>query len=104
MEYDGFYLESETTNFVFRASSSATGDTADSVNNAGSHVNGSPFVTSGGCVNSVGLWWYSTPDLCCQCRLLGKNTNTNTNTGFWWNGIGSSGTLKSARMMIRLIN
>ena len=102
MEYDGFYLESEATNFVFRLSSSATGDTTDSVNNGGSRVNGSPFLTSGQCVTSLGPWWYSAINYCCYSRLFGQNSNTSS--GFWWDGVGSSGYLKSARMMIRLIN
>jgi hypothetical protein len=104
MEYDWFYLESEATSFVFRASSSATGDAPDSVNNfANSRVNGSPFLTSGQCVTLQGMWWYSASGLCCYCRLFGQNTNitTGVTTGFVWNGIG---TLKSARMMIRLVN
>ena len=100
MEYDWFYLESEVASFVFRASSSATGDAPDSVNidPVGSRVNGSPFVMTGGCANSVGPWWYSNPGSCCYSRLFGSSS---VNGGFFWNG-NTVGNLKSARMMIRL--
>ena len=97
MEYDGFYLQSLATNFVFRASSSATGDAGDMVNIVASSVNGSPFTTSGNCVSAAGMWWYSTTHGCCYLRLFGS---FGASTGFWWNGIGN---LKAARMMIRIV-
>ncbi len=99
MEYDWFYLESEATSFVFRASSSATGDTADSINFDPqiSCVNGSPFVMNDICVNLYGPWWYSASGYCCYCRLFGSST---VDKVLSWNGIGN---LKSARMMIRLV-
>ena len=66
MEYDLFYLENMASSFTFRVFGLATGDVRDYVNNAGrsKNMNGSPFRTTGACVSGLGVWWYSTSDLC----------------------------------------
>ena len=100
MEYDGFYLQSLATNFVFRVPipASTAGDAGDMVNYPSSRMNGNPFSTTQ--CNGVGPWWYFPPPAttCGFLRLFGSYGPVSS--GFWWNGVSI---LKSARMMVRMV-
>lgn len=98
-EYDWFYLESSSTNYVLRVSLTGNGDAKDAINESYSPANGKPFANGNTlCTSTYGLWWFSDVNLCCFSRLFGSPGSV----GFQWLPVANN--LIVSRMMIKQTN